>query len=537
MGRHAAGPRRLALALCALALGTGCARQPVRPNVLLITVDTLRADRMSCYGYERLTTPALDRLAAEGLRFTRVTSPRAKTTPALASLMTGLYPHDHGVRDLSTPIGDEPELLAEAFRRGGYATFAAIGNWVLIRRRAGLDRGFATWVEDLPERTGVPPDTVPQRTARSLTDGALVALGLAEPDPRADAGPFEAAVRPGDPWFCWLHYMDPHGLYDPPAEHDVFRTGAIDAVPPLEAIPRSELHRPQLAAYNVPPDARLMDGGVDAALVRDRYDGEVHYADHEIGRLLDALRAEDVLDDTLVVVTADHGESLGEHLYWFEHGLYTYEVTTHVPLIVRLHEAARVERRSGVLGRNVSLVDLAPTLLDLCDLPPLGHPRVELGDPKLVGRSFAGELDSPLERFRPVFAEQVERSELAGLVHKKSVRQGDHKLIRRYTWRSPFRLADPDPEREMTVLLEELYDLAHDPYEERNLLEGGALAPSSTDEDAAMLERLRESMDEFFAADRNLAREAARLQRRREALEQEEPQDLRYLDLLGYGGE
>ncbi len=512
----------------------GCAKQTDPPNVLLVTIDTLRADRLSGAGYERETTPNLDALGREGLVFTHATSPRAKTTPAIASLLTGLYPHDHGVRDLSTPISEEPALVGDVFRSRGYSTFAILGNWVLIDRRSGLARGFQSWTEDLPDLTGVPPNTVPQRTARSLTDGALQAAGLRATDGGTLAGPFEAACSADAPWFGWLHYMDPHGLYDPPSEHDVFGPGALDPIGPVEAIPPSQLHRPRIANYNVPPDARLMDGRIDAARVRDRYDGEVRYVDAELGRLLDELDSAGSLANTIVAVTSDHGESLGEHLYWFEHGLYTYEATTRVPLILRLPGALRDDVDSDLLERgvftgDVSLVDLAPTLLDLCDLPRLVHRRLELTDPTLAGRSLVPDLRSGRERRRPVFSEQVERSELAGLVHKKSVRVGNAKLIRRYTFARPLDLNRPGAERDLQVLLEEFYDLESDPHESQPL--------DPDDLEAASVAQLRDALDGFFAADRNLDREAARLQRRRESLEREEPRDLRYLDLLGYGGE
>jgi arylsulfatase A-like enzyme len=496
--------RTAALAVAALALAS-CAREGPRPNVLLITVDTLRADRLSAAGYARATTPNLDRLAAEGLRFARAGTPRAKTTPAIASLMTGLYPHDHGARDLLVPLDPRVPRLAERLRDGGWSTGAIVGNYVLLDRFSGLARGFDRWIEDLPDRQGVPPDEVPQRRARSLTDGALAALGL------AGTGPSFAPE--GKPWFLWLHYMDPHGLYDPPPEHRVFRAEAEDPIPADPGPVAGELQRYFVADYNVPPDCAAADGRVDAARVRDLYDGEVRYVDAEIGRLLDALRAAGELEKTIVVVTADHGESLGEHRCWFEHGRDAYETTCRVPLIVRLPAggAPGAPRPTpGVRGGDLSLADLAPTILDLLRLPPLaradgpgvrGVSRVDL---------LAGDPPAP----RPVFAERVDRTERSGAVQAKAARLGDWKLIRRYAF---------DAEQRLVVLSEELYDLARDPGETRDL---EADPPA-----AAPLARLQAELLRFAAGDVRFADLAQRLQEQRETLD---PEVRRVIEALGY---
>jgi arylsulfatase A-like enzyme len=516
--------RVVAASLCLLAV-CACARQAQRPNLLLITVDTLRADHVGSYGYARDTTPNLDALAAQGLRFTRAGSPRAKTTPAMASLLSGTYPHEHGVRDLASPLAPDVPLFAERLRGAGYSTGALVGNWVLGDSRSGLARGFELWSEWLPDVVGVPPHDAPQRGARSLTDGALVALGLAEPPADPAFEPRRALVREGRPWFLWLHYMDPHGAYDPPAEARVFESEGIERLPELDEsqVPRTQPpHPPRVAEYNVPPEARLPDGGVDVARVRDLYDGEIRYVDRELGRLVDALRAAGLLDDTLLVVTADHGESLGEHRYWFEHGMYAYENTCRVPLIVRLPAPAGAAPPQGVREGEISLADLAPTLLDVLDLPPLpGAPEELRGAPR--GRSRRALLDSDRPVSAPIFCEKVERAERAGVVQSKAVRLGDWKLIRRYAARDdPARLQ----ERELVLLGEELFDLAADPLEAANL----AAAPPA----AAPLDVLRRELERFTAADRELVDMDRILQRQRERLEHGDPEVLRVLEALGY---
>jgi arylsulfatase A-like enzyme len=481
-----------------------------KPNVLLITIDTLRPDHLSCYGYARETSPHLDRLARESILFTRAQTPRAKTTPAMASVFSGLYPHGHGVRELLQPIAPEIPLLAERLRAAGYRTGAVVGNFVLKREHSGLDRGFDLWIDSLPDRAGVPPDDAPQRRAASLTDAGLVALGLAAAGGE-DFEPSTAFTADRAPWFLWLHYMDPHGAYDPPAEHRVFDHPG--AGPMLEGESQS---RRRLYAYNLPPDARLPDGRMDAGLTRDRYDGEIRYADAEIGRLLEALRAGGRLENTVVIVTSDHGESLGEHDYWFEHGLYAYEATCRVPLIVRL-PGGRPGRRPGRREGDMSLVDLTPTLLDYLGLDAIGLAAGH-GVSRLA--LWRGEKDDA----RPVFCEKIAAAEALGTLQIKAVRLGDWKLIRHFTHA-------PHPEtgaRSMRTVGEQVYELSSDPREEHDL--------SSAPPEDAPLEFLRRELLRFVAQDRHFPELAELLRRHRDAIESgaADPEAARVLRQLGY---
>ncbi|QDU68632.1 sulfatase [Engelhardtia mirabilis] len=500
------------VAICTLVLiGCGSTEVPApRPNVLLLVVDTLRADRLDA---EHM--PQLAAFADEGLRFVHAQSPRAKTTPAVASLFTGLYPPQHGVRDLTVPLPASHPTLAERLSDAGYATAAIVGNFVMVRRRSALDRGFDLWVEDLPQSTGVPPSAVPQRTAESLTDGALAALGL-RAGPAADgAGPSEALDRGDQPWFLYLHYMDPHGAYEPPADFPP-RAGAPDMVPTLSAIPRTELHRPRVATYNVPESARTMDGGFDAAAVRALYDAEVRFVDAQLGRLFEELRTAGMLEDTLVVVTADHGESLGEHLYWFEHGLYAYEATCRVPLVVRF-PGAWPERPAGITrASDVSLADVAPTLLELLDLPPLPP---AWGDAP-TGQSCAANWLAGEAGDHPVFSDKSDGADLDGAIQIKAVRFRTMKLIRRFTY---LRGADGP---ELRVLSDELYDLGSDPDETVNRIDDPALA--------GWRERLTLDLVRYFAADADLPAVAASIRAQREELRSGAADDVRHLQALGY---
>ncbi|MBI5433242.1 MAG: sulfatase [Planctomycetes bacterium] len=498
--------------LCFVALLAACSREEPRErwNLLVITVDTLRADHMSCYGYPQATTPHLDAFAADALRFEHVASPRAKTTPALASLFTGLYPHEHGVRDLTEPLAPGVPTLSEALQRSGWRTGAVIGNWVLAEGRSGLARGFDAWVERLPDELGVPPDAVPQRTARSLTDAGLALLALGAADP-AD-GIREPLVRAdGAPWFLWLHYMDPHGTYDPPAEHRVFRSEPDPLGPPRD----DTVHKRRIAEYNVPASAIDGAGTIDAAAVRDLYDGELRYVDAQIGRVLDAMKARGDLARTLVVITSDHGESLGEHEYWFEHGLYAYESTCRVPLIVRLPDLHPARPTPGVRATPSSLVDVAPTVCEVLGL----RPWLAADERSPRGTSHAASLAADEPQDRAVFYEKVERADEARTVQTKGVRFGRWKLLRRYTHR------ERDGRRELVTLSDELYDLAVDPLESHDLSQTRGDAP---------IERLNAALEHFTAADRHFAELDDVLRRRREELERTDPEAARRLRSLGY---
>jgi arylsulfatase A-like enzyme len=503
--------RGLAGALLLALLGA-CA-EPARPELLVITVDTLRADRV---GVER--APELAGLAARGTRFTHASTPRAKTTPALASLWTGLLPAEHGVRDLDTPLAAEADTFAEALGRAGYGTAAIVGNFVCVDRRSGLGQGFEVYVEDLPSAGGIP-----ERIGASLTDGALAAYGLG-PGSADGAAPREALFEAGRPSFLWLHYMDPHGPYTAP---EPFRARAEAMRGRGEALdPRALGPRAWLAEYNVPADARLAEGRIDAGYVRALYDAEVAYVDGEIGRLLAGLEGAGRLDRTAIVVSADHGESLGENQYWFEHGRNAYEATCRVPLIVAWPAGFAGGPKPGVQHGDVSLVDVAPTLLGLLGLPALVPPQADTGAlPR--GRDLSSEWRRGSGGAPAVHGEKAEGYELAGAVLLSSVRQGDWKLVRRSAFEQPLGAGPRAPR----AVGEELYELGSDPEEARNLLAEGQ-APDG--EGAARLAGLRAALEPVLGASLDPGRAALWLERRERARARMEPGDAELLRRLGY---
>ena len=243
-----------------------------RPDVVLLTLDTTRADHVGRIVGGRPLTPALDALAQTGTRYARALAPAPLTLPAHCTLMTGRNPPEHGVRDNgSTRLPPEIPTLAEAFAARGYATGAFVSSLVLDRR-FGLDRGFGVYDDALvAERTG--EQGYPERDAAAVTDAALA---------------WTSKLPPGSPRFLWVHYYDPHAPYQPP-------------------------------------------GSWTGASAGRRYAGEVAYMDREIGRLLASLPASPA--GRIVAVVGDHGEMLGEHGEK-EHGIFLYRAALEVPLIL-----------------------------------------------------------------------------------------------------------------------------------------------------------------------------------------------------------
>ena len=269
-------------------------------NVLLVTVDTLRVDRVGAYGGDRGLTPAIDRLARSGLRFDRAYAHVPLTLPSHTTLMTASYPPHNGVRDNGTFHLDAAEpTLAAVLQSAGYRTAAFVGSFVLDAR-FGLNRGFDVYDDRM---LGSSADLeVVQRPAEQVLAPAYD--WIASPAARPSA-------RPGTPWFAWVHLYDPHEPYTPP--------------------------EPYRSRYTEAP-----------------YDGEIAYADAALGAFMERLQTAGALANTLVVIAADHGESLGEHGER-THGLFAYDATLHVPLVfwangrirpgcVRRYDAARRRR-------------------------------------------------------------------------------------------------------------------------------------------------------------------------------------------------
>ena len=370
------------LVCCHLALGSGAAGEPrpdkaSRRDVFLITIDTLRADHVHCYGYDRVQTPSLDQLAKQGVRFTQAFTPSPITNSSHASILTGLLPSAHGVSDFGVPLAASHLTLAETLKKRGYRTAAFIGAVILDSKALapGLDRGFEFY------------DNFPAQSETKSRWGRVERRGM-EVVQHAETW---LNAHPAGPHFVWVHLYDPHDPYEPPP-------------------PYSEIYKDRL------------------------YDGEIAYADSALGHFLAYLKKQGWYESSLIVVVGDHGEGLGEH-HEDTHGIFLYDSTTHVPLLVKLPE----QREAGrTVEAQVRTTDIMPSILEVLGvLAPARLDGESLG-PFLTGtgaapRTVFGETDYPL-RF--------------GWAPLRSVRKEGLKFIEA-----------PKPE---------LYDLPSDPNELQN---------------------------------------------------------------------
>jgi arylsulfatase A-like enzyme len=332
------------LALVALALGAlglvGCgggSSLEGRPNVLLITIDTLRADHLHSYGFPLETSPNLDALAAESVVFERAIAAASSTAPAHASIMTSKYVREHSVGYLNGgSVLDGSTTIAEVFRGAGYRTAAFVSNDVL-QRRTGLDRGFELYDDELRRR--LPRRMLFERIAEDTTKSALRWLdSIGE-----------------EPFFLWVHYIDPHGPYTPPPGFlGRFHLSPAPGEQPLPVLP-------DVSGYRGIPDYQAIEGLSLPSEYQSRYADEILYADHWLGRLIETV--DSISGETIVLVTADHGESLGENERYFVHFWSTTPENAHVPMILRA-PGLPAERRREL----VSHVDVMPTLLELVGL-------------------------------------------------------------------------------------------------------------------------------------------------------------------------
>jgi arylsulfatase A-like enzyme len=316
-----------------------CGPERSRPDVVVITVDTMRADHLGAYGHAAARTPNLDALAKRGRRFTNATTPSPRTTPALASLFTGLWPQHHGARAVALPL-TRGRTLAETLQPLGWVTLGVSASKV-AGRKENLHRGFDVFVErhELPHwRAEV---------------GTHVALE------RAREVPAEA------PLFLWIHYQEPHAPYNPPKR---FQPGA--SAEPCRSL-FSDLNAGTLSRPAMERNAEGRAERVREACL-ELYDAEIAYSDQQIGRLLEGLRDLGRLRPGYVVVTSDHGENFGEGGIYYQHGANVHDSALRVPLLVAGPTIA-----PGVDDEVFRLEDLAPTLLGLLAIPAEGRPTTD----------------------------------------------------------------------------------------------------------------------------------------------------------------
>ena len=299
--------------LMTVSLGTGQAQKKAsRPDVFLITIDTLRADHVHCYGYENIQTPALDALAKDGIRFSQAFTPSPITNTSHTSILTGLLPSRMASPILPCLWRRRHLTLAELLKKNGYHTAAFIGAVILDSKTLapGLDRGF-DFYDNFPEH--------PQTKSRW---GRVERRGV---DVVQHAETWMTA-HPAGPHFVWIHLYDPHDPYEPPP-------------------PYSQTYKDRL------------------------YDGEIAYADSALARFVGYLKKSGRYDNALIVVVGDHGEGLGEH-HEDTHGIFLYDSTTHVPLIMKTPRAPARAMPDQVLKAQVRTTDILPTIVDWLGFPP-----------------------------------------------------------------------------------------------------------------------------------------------------------------------
>jgi choline-sulfatase len=380
------------------AWGQNSAPHKPRPDVFLITIDTLRADHVGCYGYKDVETPALDALANDGVRFTEAFTHSPITNTSHITILTGLLPSVHGVTDFGVPLSPQHVTAAELLKKQGYQTAAFIGAVILDSNTLspGLDRGFDFY------------DNFPKSDSKSKEHWDRIERRGMEVVEHAES--WFDKHRTG-PHFVWVHLYDPHDPYEPP--------------PPF-----SEKYKDHL------------------------YDGEIAYADSALAHWIAFLKRAGVYDNSIVIVTGDHGEGLGEHGEE-THGLFLYDSTLHVPLILKTSLKATATARHGtVIDAQVRTIDILPTILSATGIA---------APAELNGESLLPLIDK-------------EKTNIQGQVNRELFGETDYPL--RWGW-APLRALRTENTKWIEAPRLELYDLQADPQELKNLYAVDSSGPNS----------------------------------------------------------
>jgi len=404
----------------------GCSKKasPDRPNVILITVDTLRPDHLGCYGYSRDTSPNIDMLARDAMLFENCYSHAPNTWASITSLLSGFLPHETGVL-LDRPVLPSLIMLQEILKQAGYTTIAVVSNYVL-RRGRGYEQGFDEYDATMSrkERTR----HVSERVANDTTEKAI---------------DFLKRYR-RHRMFLWVHYQDPHGPYTPPQ-------------PFAEMFPQNSTNDSRNLAFNETdsgykgiPRYQKLGAHSNYAFYVSQYDAETKYMDEHFKRLIDTIKTLGLYDDAIIVFSSDHGEGMGEQEYFFAHGERLHASQIRVPLIIK-----HGDRFSGRRTDHVQHIDIVPTLLDMLGLK--GHLRMR-------GR----DLRKPQPDSRELFAEMATMT---------TTNRVDSSLI--YDGLKMIYLADPyTPDGENHY---QLYNLKADPLEQRDLIDDAAYQERAKD--------------------------------------------------------
>ena len=306
-------------------------------NVILITVDTLRADHLGAYGYPRDTSPNLDAFAKESILFLKAFSQSSETNPSLSSLMTSYLPTETRVLNNRFALQDGAVTLAELLRTRGYRTGAVVSNFSL-RQGSGFEQGFDAYDDKVTDRHQTEWEGL-ERFAPNTTKAALRWL----------------EANGGSKFFLWVHYMDPHYPYLPPPPYNTMFTDA-----PLGEDKWLPFNEEGTGLGGIHSAAQLGERH-ELQFYVSQYDGEVRFFDQYLGELLQTIRAKGLMKNTLVILAADHGEGMGEHNYYFAHHEFLYQSVIHVPLLVRFPD----QRLGGhSMSYPVANTDIVPTVLE-----------------------------------------------------------------------------------------------------------------------------------------------------------------------------
>ena len=423
MSKYVLGAMACAVALAAAACGTP---EPQGPNVLLISVDTLRVDRLTCYGDPEGTTPHIDGLARQGVRFASVQAPRGLTWPSLTTLMTGLHPRTHQIRNNGAKLDEQFVTLPRRLSAAGYDTGAFLSNMCDAPNR-GLTTIFCSWWEE----SGPPA----KGTRRQW---------LSHDQPKWDAAITREAITfmkkdRNQPFFAWVHYIDPHKPFDLVPEY------ARDEYDGSFKVDDDSLA--ELTLSQTPPTP------AQERQLLALYDSQVSSTDAHIGEILAALEAEGLADNTLVVFTADHGEELGDHNVYYYHLSSVYQQVLSIPLILRWPGHLPAGR---VTEAPIASVDIAPTLLELLGLAAENN--------GMEGESRAGlaRQEAGATGADTTFAEWRDKIVIVGQGNWRYIWNPDAVI----TYGAPFKR---ESELGFNIAPEELYDLAADPLQQENV--------------------------------------------------------------------
>ena len=404
-----------------------------RPNIIVLTVDTLRADHMVLYGYHRDTMPAIEAFAKTAVVFDQAVVSRGNTRASYASMLTGMHLFRHGVYNNRWMLHEGFTTLPEVLRSAGYHTAGFVSNFVLVGDLSGCDQGFDVYDDRVEERELNRPNY--ERSAGGTLKAILEWL----------------ETDPPQPFFLFTNLIDPHGPYLPPKRfRSLYKT-------PKERI----LNRKQITGY------QYVEGSLNYFDYVDRYDAEIRYVDEALGQLIENLKSKGLWEDALVIFLGDHGESMGEHKILFEHQYNLFEETVRVPLAIRLPPVPTTPevvtpQRVSSLG---SPMDLMPTILDYLD--------ISFKD-RIDGESLLPFLDGKKVSDRIMFHEYPNHCIPVSNPDTYAVRTATHKFI---------RVSDPKSGK---VTGQAVFDIITDPMEQR---------PIRYDESVKMHRRLSKEMD------------------------------------------